>query len=81
MSNNLSESSKPQDVVMPSYFPIGSSAPGNILVTDSSGASSLIAELMSDPVKLQGFVDRVYSLFNQNTIYQKERNRITMNRW
>jgi hypothetical protein len=81
MSNNLSESSKPQDVVMPFYFPIGSSAPGNILVTDSSGASSLTAELISDPVKLQGFVDRVYSLFHQDAIYQKERNRITMNRW
>jgi hypothetical protein len=81
MLNSLLESAKPQDVVMPSYFPVGSSAPGNILLTDSSGASSLIAELISDPVKLQGFVDRVYSLFNQDAIFQKERNRITMNRW
>jgi hypothetical protein len=81
MLNNLSESSKPQDVVIPSYFPIGSSAPGNILVTDSSGASSLIAELISDPVKLQGFVDRIYSLFMQDISSQQERSRSISNRW
>jgi hypothetical protein len=81
MLNNLSDSSKPHNIVMPSYFPIGSSAPVNILVTDSSGASSLIAELISDPVKLQGFVDRVYSLFLQDISSQQERSRSINNRW
>jgi hypothetical protein len=81
MLNSLLESAKPQDVVMPSYFPVGSSAPGNILLTDSSGASSLIAELISDPVKLQGFVDRIYSLFMQDISSQQERSRSISNRW
>jgi hypothetical protein len=81
MSSNLSESTKPQNVVMSSYSPIGSSAPRNILVTDSSGASSLIKELILDPVKLQGFVDRVYFLLHQDLIAQQERERSLMNRW
>lgn len=81
MFSNSSESTKPQNVVMSSYLPIGSSAPGDILATDSSGASSLIEELILDPVKLQAFADRVYSLFQQDISSQQERSQSINNRW